>query len=214
MPNSGLFLCFEGGEGTGKTTQIKILKEKLESLGRQVTLTWEPGGTPLGQKIRELLLDNTLDPMSARCEALLYAAARAEHVDKIILPALNKGHAVLCDRYWDASRAYQGIARGLGLRPIDRVNEWGTLGIYPDWTFVFDLPAAKGLARAEARGVGLDRIESEGLSFHDKVRDAYLYLAQSQPATHSVIDASQAVQELSEIVWNKVKTLNSFAPNS
>jgi dTMP kinase len=190
MPNSGLFLCFEGGEGTGKTTQIKILKEKLESLGRQVTLTWEPGGTPLGQKIRELLLDNTLDPMSARCEALLYAAARA------------------------ASRAYQGIARGLGLRPIDRVNEWGTQGLYPDWTFVFDLPAAKGLARAEARGVGLDRIESEGLSFHDKVREAYLYLAQSQPATHSVIDASQAVQELSEIVWNKVKTLNSFAPNS
>ena len=203
----GHFLVFEGGEGTGKTTQIKILKQKLEEQGHLVHLTWEPGGTPLGERIRGLLLDPTTGPMSAKCEALLYAAARSEHVETVIRPKLNEGYIVLCDRYWDASRAYQGIARDLGLAGIDLVNAWGTGGLQPERVFLFDLNATVGLERAFKRTQSADRMEAEGLGFHEKVRRGYQLLVDLYPKTHQIIDASRPVEELSALLWNEVKSV-------
>ena len=143
----GLFIVFEGGEGTGKSTQIKAMKAHFESTGREVVLSWEPGGTPWGDLIRDLVLKSKVvtEPMSAKAEALLMAASRAEHVEKKILPALDRGALVFCDRYWDASRAYQGVGRGLGVAKVDYVNEWATDGLRPDLVFVFDLDPKIGL---------------------------------------------------------------------
>jgi len=194
----GAFIVFEGGEGTGKTTQIHALKDWIEkTLKREVVVTFEPGGTPLGKKIREMLLDPAIPKMDSRCEALLFAATRAEHVSQVIRPAVNAGKIVLCDRYWDASRAYQGAARDLGFEAIDRINIWGTRSFFPDRVFLFDLDPAKGLERASVRQDGkLDRLEAEGLKFHSRVREAYLYLANSDPQRYRVLDASQSIDEL------------------
>lgn len=203
---SGAFFVFEGGEGTGKTTQIKALKTILEDQGHQVVLTWEPGGTTLGQKIREMLLDPEVTTMDARCEALLFAAARAEHVAKIIAPACAEGKIVLCDRYWDASRAYQGSGRHLGFQAIDRLNEWGTRFFYPDIVFLFDLDPKIGLARASARTGGkLDRLEQESIKFHEIVRNSYLHMAQSDQKRYRIVDAAQTPDQISEFL---VKELN------
>jgi dTMP kinase len=191
------FITFEGGEGTGKTTQIHRLESWLKDQGHQVIVTFEPGGTALGQKVREILLDNQFKGMDAKCEALLYAATRAEHVAKVIRPALEQKKIVLCDRYWDASRAYQGAARGLGIEAIDRINFWGTGDCAPDHVFVFDFDVAKGLKRVAERQQGhLDRLESEGLGFHEKVRQAYLAMALKHPKNYSVIDASCTQDEI------------------
>ncbi len=206
-PHSGLFICFEGGEGTGKTTQIRRLEENLKkNFRREVKVTWEPGGTALGEKVRGILLDPQNSAMTARCEALLYAAARAQHVETVILPVLNQGGIVLCDRYWDASRAYQGIGRSLGLKSIDEINHWATQGLRADFTFVFDLDATKGLGRAQARGQ-LDRLEQEGLPFHEKVRLAYLNFAHQEPDSYLQVDASLGVDDIAEILWKKVQNL-------
>jgi dTMP kinase len=194
---TGAFLVFEGGEGTGKTTQIKNLKTWLETQGFDVLLTWEPGGTPLGQKIREMLLDPAIPEMDARCEALLFAAARAEHVAKVIEPAVSAGKIVLCDRYWDASRAYQGSGRQLGFYAIDKINHWGTRSFFPDRVFVFDLDPKEGLARASKRTGGkLDRLEQESLNFHQLVRQAYLHVAQADPKRYSVVQAAQSIEAI------------------
>jgi dTMP kinase len=211
---AGAFIVFEGGEGTGKTTQIHALKDWIEkTLGREVVVTFEPGGTPLGKKIREMLLDPDVkgSEMDPRCEALLFAATRAEHVAKVIRPAVEAGKIVLCDRYWDASRAYQGSGRGLGFEAIDRLNIWGTHGCFPKRVFLFDLPPEKGLERAKIRQDGkLDRLEAAGLAFHEKVRASYLYLAQSDPKRYRILDASQSIESLfAEVSKDVRECLNS-----
>jgi len=203
--SEGIFIVFEGGEGTGKTTQIKLLKQKLEAQGRKVHLTWEPGGTALGEKIRSLLLDPNVIGMSAKCEALLYSAARSEHVHTVIRPKLNEGFIVLCDRYWDASRAYQGIARSLGIPAIDALNTWATDGLLPHKVFLFDLNPQIGLERALNRSGTVDRLESEGLGFHESVRNGYSLLAEMFPKTHKVIDASKSLEDIEKILWIEIQ---------
>jgi dTMP kinase len=197
---SGFFIVFEGGEGTGKTTQIHKLKTWIEeSLKLPVIVTFEPGGTPLGQKIRDFLLDPSIPKMDERCEALLFAAARAEHVAKVIRPALQAGKVVLCDRYWDASRAYQGGARDLGFRAIDRLNEWGTRDLRPQRVFLFDADPKAGLERARQRNQGMmDRLEQEALSYHDKVRESYLEIARREPDVFRLVDAKLPIDEIFE----------------
>lgn len=164
-------------------------------MGFDVLVTWEPGGTPLGQRVREILLDPQSGPMDSRCEALLYTAARAEHVAKVIRPALERGTTVLCDRYWDASRAYQGAGRGLGTKAIDRLNEWATGDLFPDRVYLFDIDPEAGIGRAKARQA-LDRLEQEPLSFHDKIRSAYLHIAKENPASYRIIDSRRTIEEI------------------
>ena len=195
----GNFIVFEGGEGTGKSTQIHSLQKFLTEKKFEVVLSWEPGGTPIGSAIREILLSTKSTGMSARCEALLYSAARAEHVEKLIKPALERGAIVLCDRYWDASRAYQGFGRGLGTMAIDSINLWATEGLFPDRVYLFDLDPEKGLGRVKQRGDGsLDRLESESIDFHKKIRQAYLHLANSDRSRYLTIDASRELTEISK----------------
>lgn len=204
----GLFIVFEGGEGTGKTTQIKQLEATIKALGHEVLLSWEPGGTPLGERIRAVLLDPSSGPMSAKCEALLYAAARAEHVDKVLAPALKRGAVVLCDRYWDASRAYQGVARKLGISSIDQVNFWATGGLFPDKVFVFDIHPEIGLSRAAERQGGMkDRLEQEPTNFHESVRAAYRFIAESHPETYEIIDASLGIETIGAHLWKQIQPL-------
>jgi len=202
----GLFVSFEGGEGAGKSTQIQILAQALEQQGLRVFCTREPGGTKLGDRIRELLIDKSLEAMSPKCEALLYAAARAEHVNKTIAPALQKSQLVLCDRFLDASRAYQGVARGLGRQAVDDVNLWATDGVLPDRVYVFKLPPEEGLRRVSKRQGGeLDRLESESIDFHEKILKAYLGQARRQPERYKVIDASQSLEKLSQDLLEDMK---------
>lgn len=189
------FITFEGIEGSGKTTQMRRLAATLQARGLDVVATREPGGTPIGDGIRAILLDraSVIDPWS---ELLLYAAARAEHVTRVIRPALDAGKLVLCDRFTDATRAYQGQARGLPPGAIEALHHLGPLRIDPDRTLLFDLDPAEGLRRARGRAVAAassgaaeDRFEQETLAFHERVRDAYLDLARRHPVRFRVIDA-------------------------
>ncbi len=203
----GFFIVFEGGEGTGKTTQIHKLKTWIESeLSLPTVVTFEPGGTLLGQKIREFLLDPAIPKMDDRCEALLFAAARAEHVAKIISPALESGKIVLCDRYWDASRSYQGGGRNLGFRAIDRLNEWGTRDLRPDRVYLFDADPEAGLERARIRNQGvMDRLEQEALDYHSKVRECYLEIARREPESFRMINARLPIDEIFEFITKDVR---------
>jgi dTMP kinase len=204
--SKGKFIVFEGGEGTGKTTQIRLLKDWLDREGRPVLVTWEPGGSELGKRLREMILDPALPPMDARCEALLFAAARAEHVAKVIRPAIEAGTIVLCDRYWDASKAYQGAGRGLGFAAIEMLNEWGTQHFFPDRSYLFDFDPKNGLDRAQARGQ-LDRMEQESLDFHRKVREAYRSLAARDLTRYRTLDASRSIEELFAQLQADLKSL-------
>jgi dTMP kinase len=206
---AGLFITFEGGEGTGKTTQIKKLREWIEKdLGRKVLVTWEPGGSPLGEKLRSILLSPETGAISYRAEALLYAAARAEHVDKVIRPAMAAGTMVLCDRYWDASKAYQGHGRGLGFAAIDWINHWATENLFPDRVFVFDIEAAKGLERARQRNQGaMDRLEQEKIQFHEDIRRAYLHMAKLDPARYRVVSSEDSIEEIEKRLRKEIKEL-------
>ena len=193
MPlHRGFFISFEGGEGTGKSTQIRRLESHLRAQGRDVLVTWEPGGTATGERIRTILLDPDSKGMDSRCEALLYAAARAEHVARVVRPALERGTIVLCDRYIDASKAYQGAGRRLGMGPIEDLSLWATDSLIPDRIYLFDGDPTVGLDRARARGEGkLDRLEQESLKFHQEIRQAYLFMARQKPERYCVIDASR-----------------------
>jgi dTMP kinase len=195
----GYFIAFEGGEGSGKSTQIKNLEAFLKKEGFEVTVSFEPGGTPLGQEIRNLLLKPTSDPMAARTEALLYAASRAEHIAKVIRPALEKGHIVLCDRYMDASLAYQGIGRGLGLRAVLDLNLWATDNLLADRVYLLDVSPKVGLARASKRQA-LDRLEAEPLKFHEEVLRAYRELANQNPSRYVVVNAGLEAGEVFKIL--------------
>jgi dTMP kinase len=196
-PAGGLFVAFEGVEGSGKGTQIRLAKEYLESLGLEVLVTREPGGTELGEKLREILLDTSTGALDAKAEALLFAASRAQHVASVIRPALAAGKVVLCDRYIDSSLAYQGWARGLGEQDVLTLNVWATQGLFPDLTILLHLEPEAGLRRTLEEP---DRIELEGLEFHAKVADAYLRIAEEHPERFIVVDASDAPERVHEQV--------------
>lgn len=195
--SSGLFITLEGPEGAGKTTNREYLAEQLRAAGCKVLLTREPGGTALGERIRELLLTPTDEPMANDTELLLMFAARAQHLAQVICPALAAGKVVLCDRFTDATYAYQGGGRGLSMERITQLEQFVQADLRPDITFLFDLPVEIGLARAAARG-RLDRFEQERRTFFENVRAVYLARAKQFPNRYHVLDASQplaAVQQ-------------------
>jgi dTMP kinase len=185
---TGLFLCLEGGEGAGKSTQAALLVEWLEGLGHPVLLTREPGGTEVGQILRRIVLDNDTGELSPRTEALIYAADKAEHVDRVVLPALADGTVVLTDRYVDSTLAYQGAGREIGIAELEAVARWATSDLRPNLTIVLDVDPSVGLSRFE----GADRIEAEPLEFHQRVRQHFLDLASVDPTHYLVIDAARA----------------------
>ena len=195
--SKGLFISFEGPDGSGKTTQIKLLSEYLEGKGIECVLTREPGGTKVSEEVRGILLDKTNAGMSYTAEALLYAAARAQLVAEVIKPALASGKAVLCDRFVDSSAVYQGMARGLGVEEIYTLNEFALDGIRPELTVHLDLSAEEGIKR-KTKQAELDRMESEPDSFHKLVAEGYRELAKLEPERIKTIDASLPVEEIQE----------------
>jgi dTMP kinase len=196
-----MFVTFEGLDGSGKTTQVERLRERLEAEGREVVATFEPGGTALGDAIRELVLHG--HAMTGWAEALLFASARAQHVDEVIRPALERGADVLCDRYIDSSLAYQGIARGLGLERVLELNLEAVGGLLPDRTFLLVLDDATAAERAAPEP---DRIEREAPDFHTSVQDAYLELAERWPERIVPLDASVPPEELAERIHGALRS--------
>ncbi len=205
MRSGGVLVAFEGGEGSGKSTQIALLAEALRSTGRAVTVTHEPGGTQVGEQIRHLLLhgEQTLTP---RTEALLFAADRALHVDTVIRPSLDAGEIVLTDRFVDSSLAYQGAGRELTVDDVSRLSRWATGGLRPDLTVLLDIPAALGLDRARGRTAG-DKLEGESLEFHERVRESFRHLAESAPRRYLVVDATRPPDEVAARVLRSVEAL-------
>jgi len=186
----GLFVAVEGGEGAGKSTQVRLLADWLRAGGREVVLTREPGGSELGGVLRELLLGNGSGPVVApRTEALLYAADRAQHVAEVVLPALRRGAVVVTDRYVDSSLAYQGAGRALGDEDVHRLSDWATQGLLPDVTVLLDIDPERGLLRARRRGDGMDRLEAESLAFHQRVRRRFIELAMAARDRYVVVEA-------------------------
>lgn len=199
----GRFITFEGTEGSGKSTQIERLRGHLAARGIDVLVTREPGGTPIAEAIREILLDTRHAAMTSVTELFLYEAARAQHVTEKVRPALLAGTWVLCDRYVDSTTAYQGAGRGLPTEVLERFHEIAAGGLWPHLTFVLDIPVEAGLERAGA-GRRYDRIEAETIDFHRRVRDGYLALAQRHPERIRVIDASGAVETVAEVIRRNV----------
>lgn len=202
---SGLFLTFEGPEGAGKTTQIARLAERLTAAGYAVTRTREPGGDPVGERVRDIVLNAPAGSVTAEAELFLMAAARAQNVRAVVRPALERGEIVLCDRFTDSTLAYQGCGRGLPLEELARVNRLATGGLIPDQTFLLDLPPAQGLARQSAEKQ--DRLDREGLAFHERVREGFLTVAAAEPARFVVLDAARPADEIAATLWSAVLPL-------
>jgi len=200
---TGVFVCFEGGEGAGKSTQAQALAAWLTDEGYAVRLTFEPGDTPVGKQLRAIVLDPATGALSARTEALLYAADKAEHVDTLVRPALDRGEVVITDRYVDTSLAYQGAGRVLDLAEVTAVQRWATADLRPHLTVVLDVDPADGLGRFEGR----DRIEAEPLDFHQRARQAFLDFAAADPDHYLVLDARSPVDELAAAVCQRVGPL-------
>jgi dTMP kinase len=201
------FITFEGGDGTGKTTQIRALEASLREQKRSCVISCEPGGTRLGQTIRKILLEVHPQPLATNAELFLYLADRAQHVQEIILPALARGEFVLCDRYTDSTIAYQGYGRGLDLKFLRAQNAIATGGLQPDLTFLLDCASEVALLRAMQRHIGptgqaapADRFESEQVEFHQRVRAGFLELAHAEPKRFRVIDATQSPQEIASAI--------------
>lgn len=202
---SGLFITFEGGDGSGKTTQSRRLADWL-ARSREVVFTREPGGTPLGAEIRQLLL-HTGGDIHDRAEALLYAADRAQHIATFVRPALARGAIVLQDRYLDSSVAYQGEGRELEPDDIRRLSLWAAEGLMPNLTVLLDVPPAEGRMRLAARDARPDRLESAGDDFHERVRAAYLRLAEAEPERFVVVDGTADVDRVHEQIRERVEPL-------
>ena len=196
----GLFITFEGADGCGKTTQMKLLAEYLQKQGHDIVLTREPGGKGLGEKVREILL-NYDGEVSDRCESFLFLADRAQNIDIIVNPAVEAGKIVLCDRHTDSTGAYQGYGRGLDLDRINLLNNIAVNGRKPDLTFVFDIDTETSMKRV---GKEKDRMENAGIEFHNRVREGYLKIAQQEPERIKVIDASKSIEEIHKEVLNKI----------
>jgi dTMP kinase len=187
----GVFIAFEGGDGAGKSTQVRFLAQSFRDAGRQVLVTRQPGGTPLGSRIRDLLLHG--DHVSPRAEALLFAADKAHHVDQVIRPALRAGDVVITDRYVDSSVAYQGAGRDLGADEIHQLQTWAVADLQPDLTIVVDISAEEGRRR---RGTTQDRLESEADDYHEAVRAHFLAMARGNPDRYLVVDGTSSAQDL------------------
>ncbi len=210
----GQFITFEGVEGCGKTTQIRLLAEALRQTGKTVILTREPGGCPISDKIRHILLDAENSSMTPAAELLLYAAARAQHIAEVIAPALSSGSIVLCDRFIDATVAYQGYGRALDLQQITLLNTMVASGYRPDLTILLDCPAETGLKRAidrieknsadDATTLREERFEKESIDFHKRVREGYLNLAQQESDRFVVIDGGGGIKETAEMILSSV----------
>ncbi|QJC22523.1 dTMP kinase [Arcanobacterium buesumense] len=196
---TGLFISFEGGDGAGKSTQVQLLASWLTESGYTVVVTREPGGTELGAQIRHLLLHG--GDVSARAEALLYAADRAQNMDTKIAPALNRGEIVITDRYLDSSVAYQGAARALGKDEVRDLSLWAVQGRMPDMTFLLDVPVETGKARV---GTEQDRLEAAGVEFHQQVRREFLALAEDRPDRWHVIDGTQSIDAIAQRIQESV----------
>lgn len=201
-----LFITLEGPEGSGKTSAIKIVKERLEKEGYQIIMTREPGGTPISEQIRNVILNKENTAMDPRTEALLYAASRRQHLVEKVWPAVKEGKIVICDRYLDSSLSYQGYARGLGIDEILNVNMYATEGTYPNLTLLFDIEPEKGLARISANSKReVNRLDLEKLSFHKLVREGYLKLAERFPDRFVIIDASKPLEEVANNAFLAIK---------
>ena len=200
-----LFITLEGPEGSGKTSAIKLVREALEQMGHEIIMTREPGGTPISEQIRNVILDKDNTAMDPRTEALLYAASRRQHLVEKIWPALKEGKIVFCDRYLDSSLSYQGYARGLGIDDILKVNEYATEGTYPDLTFLFDIEPELGLERINKNSNReVNRLDVEKLSFHHKVRNGYLELSKKFKDRYIVVDASLPIDQVAKIVFDEI----------
>jgi len=204
---TGCFIAFEGGEGAGKSTQALALGQWLTAQGYDVVQTHEPGDTLVGRKVREIVLNPATGAMSHRTEALLYAADKAEHVDTVVLPALDRGAVVITDRYVDSTLAYQGAGRGLD-EQLEQVARWATADLRPHLTVLLDVDPAEGMGRFEGR----DRIEAEGVEFHEKVRQMFLTLAQADH--YLVVDARAPIDEIAQQIRQAVEPLLGQAKRS
>ncbi|WP_411035510.1 dTMP kinase [Shinella sp. BYT-45] len=209
----GLFVTFEGGEGAGKSTQIRLLANALRDRGLTVLTTREPGGSKGAEAVRHVLLSGAAEPYGIRMEAILFAAARSDHVEQVIRPALSAGTVVLCDRFMDSSRVYQGITGNLEQPFIEALERVAVNGVVPDCTIIFDLPAAVGLERARTRSAGPgeseqpDRFEKEELETHEKRREAFLDIAEREPLRCRVVDATQTPEAIAAQVLSIVEPL-------
>ena len=199
----GLFITFEGADGCGKTTQMELLAEYLKNNGKDVLLTREPGSKGLGEKVREILL-NYDGPVSDRCESFLFLADRAQHIDTIVVPAVDAGKIVLCDRHIDSTVAYQGYGRGQDIEQINKLNMIATNNRKPDLTIVFDIDVETSMSRV---GSEKDRMESSGTEFFNKVRHGYLEIAKQEPQRVRVLDSAKSIEEIHESV---IKLINSL----
>lgn len=193
---NGIFITFEGIDGCGKSTQCELLKDYLEGIGKEFIFVREPGGTVIGERIREILLDKKNTQMTSRAELLLFEAARAQITEEVIKPALEQGKIVLCDRFFDSSSAYQGMARGMGMDFVASLNMAATGGLKPDITFFFDISVEEALARRGKRGEASDRIELAGIKFQEDVRKGYLQIAEESEGRVVTIDAAKGIEEI------------------
>lgn len=201
-----LFITFEGGEGSGKSSALKLLDERLRQEGYETVLTREPGGTPIAEQIRNVILDKANTKMDSRTEALLYAASRRQHLVEKVWPALKEGKLVLCDRYLDSSLAYQGGARGLGIDNVLGVNLFATEGTFPNLTLLFDIEPELGLERiAKNASREVNRLDLEKIEFHRGVRKTFLELAKRYPDRYVVLDASKTLPEVVEDAYQAIK---------
>lgn len=213
-PDPGVFITLEGIEGCGKSTQARRLADHLNRCGISALLTREPGGTPLGRKIRDMLLDARNKHLPPLAELFLYEADRALHVEGVIQPALDKGMWVICDRFFDATTVYQGHARGLDMPMIRWLNEKAASGLRPDKTVLLDCPVEVGLNRARRRiwtdqQDGQDRFEQEQLEFHHRVREGYLHMAAMEPDRYVVVDGTLSEDDLAEVIFQEIHPLMS-----
>ena len=199
----GLFVVFEGGDGVGKSTQVLELVTRLQHRRIEYVLTRQPGGTPIGAKLRKLLLDPGHPELTARTEALVYAADKAQHVEEVILPALARGDVVVCDRYVDSMIAYQGAGRVLDLTEVEQVARWATGGLRPDLTVLLDIDPAEAVANIRQQ----DRLEAAGLDFHRRAREHFLRLAGEDPERYLVLGARESRESIAEKVAEKVFAL-------
>lgn len=206
---AGLFVTFEGGEGAGKSTQIRRLQRRIEALGREVVASREPGGSPRAEAIREFLLRGDARRFGPLAETMLFAAARADHVALTIRPALDRGAIVLCDRFADSTRVYQGALGAVPAETIGKLEDIAIGELRPDLTLILDLPAELGLARAEGRrrerSERLDRFEAEDVGFHVRIREAFLAIAAAEPVRCAVLDAAGTPDEVEQHVWAAVE---------
>ena len=202
MTPSEFFIAFEGGEGAGKSTQVRMLAEALRATGREVITTFEPGDTAVGRQLREILLGHETGSLDSRTEALLYAADRAEHVAHVVQPALDSGAVCISDRYIDSSIAYQGAGRVLDPDEVKQLSEWATDGLWPDLTVLLDIDPEVGLTRFNTPA---DRLEAEPLAFHQRVRDRFLALSEVAPERYLVIDAAEPAEKVASQVLADVE---------